>query len=254
MSIGTAKPSVEEMEGIPHHFVNSHSITDEINAGKFENLVLPLLDHLFKTHNDVILTGGSGLFIDAVVNGFDDMPEISPDTRTSLNQTFEKEGIEPLLKQLKTLDPEYAKVVDSSNPKRVIRALEVCLNSDKTYTELRTGQKAKRQFEVIKIVLDRPREELYERINNRVDIMVKQGLEEEVKSLIQYRNLNSLQTVGYKEFFEYLDGKITEGRAIELTKQNSRRYAKRQLTWFRRDESYHWVNADNFDEVLSVLN
>ena len=195
-----------EMEGVPHHFVSSHSITDVINAGRFESLVLPLLGELFKTHDNIILTGGSGLFIDAIVNGFDSMPKISPATRASLNTKFETEGIPPLFEQLQNLDPEYAKIVDSSNPKRIIRALEVCLSSDKTYTELRTGQKAKRQFEVIKIVLDRPREELYERINKRVDIMVKQGLEKEVKSLIQYRNLNALQTVGYKEFFDYFDG------------------------------------------------
>lgn len=253
MSIGTAKPTKAEMNGVRHHFVDSHSIIDELNAGKFENLVLNLLNTLFKTHEEVILTGGSGLFIDAVVNGFDDMPKISPDTRKSLNQIFEKEGIQPLFKQLKKLDPEYAKVVDSSNPKRIIRALEICLSNDKTYSELRTGQKAKRPFKVIKIVLDRPREELYERINKRVDIMMKQGLEKEVKSLIQHKHLNSLQTVGYKELFEYLDGQITQERAIELIKQNSRRYAKRQLTWFRRDESYHWINANDLDAILDLL-
>ena len=253
MSIGTAKPTMEEMDGIPHHFIDSHSITEEINAGKFEKLALPILDKLFKTHDDVILTGGSGLFIDAVINGFDDMPKITKETRESLNTTFTEKGIEPLMDQLTSLDPEYAKQVDSSNPKRIIRALEVCLSGDKTYSNLRTGQKAKRQFEVLKIVLDRPREELYNRINQRVDLMVNNGLEKEVKSLLPYKNLNALQTVGYKEFFEFLDQKITKERAIELTKQNSRRYAKRQLTWFRRDETYRWVNADDFDSILKSI-
>ncbi len=253
MSIGTAKPSLEEMDGITHHFVDSHSVTEEINAGKFERLALPVLEKLFETHDDVILTGGSGLFIDAIVNGFDDMPIIPKETRENLNHLFSSMGIEPLYTQLKELDPEYAKVVDSSNPKRVIRALEVCLSSDKTYSELRTGQKAKRQFQTLKIVLDWPRKDLYDRINLRVEQMVDNGLESEVKSLLPHRNLNALKTVGYKEIFDYLDGNTSKERAIELTQQNSRRYAKRQLTWFRRDKTYQWVEASNFHNVLELI-
>ena len=253
MSIGTAKPSIEEMNGIKHHFVDSHSVTEEINAGKFERLALPVINQLFETHDDVILTGGSGLFIDAIVNGFDDMPLVPKDTRDNLNNLFSSKGIEPLYEQLKELDSEYAKIVDSSNPKRVIRALEVCLSCDKTYSELRTGQKAKRQFNTLKIVLDWPREVLYKRINLRVEQMVENGLELEVKSLLPYRNLNSLKTVGYKEFFDYLDENTGKERAIELTQQNSRRYAKRQLTWFRRDKTYHWVEAKNFQMVIDLI-
>ena len=253
MSIGTAKPSIEEMNGIKHHFVDSHSVTEEINAGKFERLALPVINQLFETHDDVILTGGSGLFIDAIVNGFDDMPLVPKETRDNLNNLFSSKGIEPLYEQLKELDSEYAKIVDSSNPKRVIRALEVCLSSDKTYSELRTGQKAKRQFNTLKIVLDWPREVLYKRINLRVEQMVENGLELEVKSLLPYRNLNSLKTVGYKEFFDYLDENTSKERAIELTQQNSRRYAKRQLTWFRRDKTYHWVEANNFQMVIDLI-
>ena len=253
MSIGTAKPSMEEMDGVTHHFVDSHSVTEEINAGKFERLALPVINQLFETHDDVILTGGSGLFIDAIVNGFDDMPIVPKETRENLNNIFSSKGIDPLYEQLKELDSEYAKMVDSSNPKRVIRALEICLSSNKTYSELRTGQKAKRQFETLKIVLDWPREKLYERINLRVEQMVANGLEQEVKSLLPYRNLNSLKTVGYKEFFDYLDKNISKERAIELTQQNSRRYAKRQLTWFRRDRSYHWVEANNFQLITDLV-
>jgi tRNA dimethylallyltransferase len=253
MSIGTAKPSMDEMDGIVHHFIDSHSIQDEINAGKFENLVLPLLDNLFDQYQSVILTGGSGLFIDAVVNGFDSMPKISEKTRSDLNTIFKSEGIAPLLEQLNILDPEYAKIVDSHNPKRVIRALEVCLSTNQTYSELRTGEKSKRPFDTIKIVLDRPREELYQRINTRADLMVKNGLENECKSLVEYKHLNALKTVGYRELFEYFDQKIDKDRAIELIKRNSRRYAKRQLTWFRRDSNYHWINADNTNDIFALI-
>ena len=254
LSIGTAKPTVEEMDGVPHHFIDSHSITDELNAGKFELLALSLLDKLFETKDDVILTGGSGLFIDAVVNGFDDMPKISAEIRKSLNDAFSKKGIKPLFERLQELDPDYAKIVDSQNPKRIIRALEICLSSSKTYSELRKGQKAKRNFEILKIVLDRPREDLYNRINTRVDVMIANGLEAEVRSLSEYKELNALQTVGYKELFDYFENVTTLERAIELIKQNSRRYAKRQLTWFRRDKNYAWINATDFEAILKVIN
>tara|TARA_R110002050_G_scaffold204327_1_gene339585 strand:+ start:72100 stop:72990 length:891 start_codon:yes stop_codon:yes gene_type:complete len=253
MAIGTAKPTVNEMDGVIHHFVDSHSITDEINAGEFERLALPLINRLFLTHDNLILTGGSGLFIDAIVNGFDDMPKIEPELRLQLNNTFKSKGIEPLFAQLQSLDPTYANSMDSKNPKRIIRALEICLSGPKTYSELRTGQKAHRDFEVQKIVLDRPREELYARINKRVDLMIAEGLEQEVRSLIPFRHLSSLQTVGYRELFEFFDDEITLDRAIELIKQNSRRYAKRQLTWFRRDSNYNWINADDSNALYSLI-
>ena len=253
MAIGTAKPSQEEMQDITHHFVDSHSVTDEVNAGKYELLVLPLLDELFKTNDQIILTGGSGLFIDAVVNGFDDMPPILPETRSRLNSELKEHGISFLVEKLKKIDPDYASVVDLSNPKRIIRALEVCMSGKQTYTQLRTGQKAKRNFEVIKFVLDRPREELYDRINKRVEIMLQAGLESEVKKLTPFKHLNSLNTVAYKEFFDFLDGDISHDRAVELTKRNSRRYAKRQLTWFRRDPNYIWLSENFLQEITTHL-
>ncbi len=243
MCIGTAKPSLEEMDGIPHHFVDSHSVTEEINAGKFERLALPVIQKIFENHDYVILTGGSGLFIDAITKGFDNMPTISEETRNRLRSGFEIQGLAPLVARLESLDPEYAKEVDLANPQRVIRALEILESSEKSYTELRKGQKEKRPFKVLKFVLDWPREILYDRINKRVDLMIQSGLENEVRSVTKYRNLNSLNTVGYKEMFAYLDEKSDLDTAIELIKRNSRRYAKRQLTWFRRDDSYQWINA-----------
>ncbi|UTW65915.1 tRNA (adenosine(37)-N6)-dimethylallyltransferase MiaA [bacterium SCSIO 12643] len=253
MSIGTAKPTKEEMDGVKHHFVDSHSIQEEVNAGKFENLVLPLLSELFEKYDSVILTGGSGLFIDAVVNGFDQMPSVDPETRKELNTTFEQQGIAPLFEQLQKLDPEYAQIVDAQNPKRIIRALEVCLSTHKTYTELRTGKKALRPFRTIKFVLDHPRQKLYARINTRVDLMLDMGLEEECRNLIPFKHLNALQTVGYKEFFDYFEHKTDRDTTIELIKRNSRRYAKRQLTWFRRDPAYHWIEAHDVSGIMELI-
>lgn len=253
LCIGTARPSADEMQNVKHHFVGSHSITEEINAGYFERLVIPLLETLFKKYDDVILTGGSGLFIDAVVNGFDEMPAINAGVRENLNDILKTKGIAPLLEMLQQKDPEYSKTVDKHNPKRIIRALEICISTEKKYSELRIGRKAKRFFKTIKIVLDRPREELYHRINTRVDHMIDQGLIEEVRSLQMHKNLNALQTVGYREIFSYLDQKITRQEAIDLMKRNSRRYAKRQLTWFRRDPEYHWVSAPHLEKISKII-
>lgn len=253
MAIGTAKPLPQEMDGVPHHFINSHPITDEINAGQYELLALEIIHNLFQTHSHVILTGGSGLFIDAVLRGFDHMPAIKPGLRENLNKRLAVEGLTPLVKELTKLDPKYASQADLSNPKRVIRGLEVCLSGDKTYTELRTNARKKRNFDVLKIVLDRPRQELYNRINLRVDLMMAEGLLNEVKLLIPFRNQNALNTVGYKELFDYLDGKTSLEEAVELIKRNSRRYAKRQLTWFRRSQDYHWVHPDNVDEITQLI-
>lgn len=249
MSIGTAKPSSEEMDGVKHHFIDSHSITDEINAGRFEREGLNLLNHLFEKHTYVILCGGSGLFIDAITKGFDDMPPILPEVRQKLRQEFKSNGITSLQNQLKELDPNYYNEVDINNSQRVIRALEVCLSSTLTYSSLRKGQKDSRPFEIIKFVMDWPREKLYERINTRVDLMIENGLISEAKSLLPYKHLNSLNTVGYKESFSFLDNEISLAEAIELIKRNSRRYAKRQLTWFRRDPTYHWI-TDLKPEVI----
>lgn len=253
LSIGTAKPTLSEMGGVVHHFVNSHSILEEINAGKFEQLALPVIHTIFKKKDFVILTGGSGLFIDAITHGFDDMPSIVPEIREELRTQFIDLGLESLVKKLQELDPEYAKKVDLSNPQRIIRALEICLSSGKTYTELRNGQKEKRPFRILKIVLDRPREELYQRINKRVDIMLEMGLESEVLSLKEHQHLNALNTVGYKEIFGFFDGVHSKKIAIELIKRNSRRYAKRQLTWFRRDASSHWLHPANLDQIMEII-
>lgn len=253
LAIGTAKPTVKEMDGVTHHFVDSHSVTEEINAGKFERLALPVIKTLFETHDYVILTGGSGLFIDAITKGFDDMPTISEETRNRLRNEFETEGLPPLVSRLKSLDPEYANEVDLANPQRVIRALEILESSDKTYTELRQGQKEKRPFQIQKFVLDWPREVLYDRINKRVDLMMQAGLEKEVKSVSSHKSLNSLNTVGYKEMFAYLDGETDLDTAIELIKRNSRRYAKRQLTWFRRDDSYQWIDASQPQQIFESI-
>ena len=253
MSIGTAKPSVLEMDGIPHHFIDSHSITEEINAGEFERQALPIITSLFKKNDYVILCGGSGLFIDAITNGFDEMPSIKPELRTSLRETFTEKGILPLQEQLKSLDPDYFNEMDSDNPQRVIRALEICLSSEKNYSQLRKGQKEKRPFQIIKFVIDRPREELYNRINLRVDLMIQNGLINEVKSLLPYKNLNSLNTVGYKEIFDHLNGTILLNEATELVQRNSRRYAKRQLTWFRRDPSYIWIQDTKPHLIIDKL-
>lgn len=253
LSIGTAKPSSTEMDGVMHHFINSHHITEELNAGRFEREALPVINKLFSTHEYVVMCGGSGLFIDAISHGFDDMPNIKPNVREELRALFMAEGITPLQEKLEILDPEYYEKVDLANSQRVIRALEICLSSGLTYTELRKGQKEKRPFEIIKFVLDWPRETLYHRINQRVDIMVKNGLVNEVNSLIPHRKLNSLNTVGYKEVFEYLDGNSTLEQAIDLIKRNSRRYAKRQLTWFRRDSSYHWIQNICIEPILEII-
>ncbi|MGB0805064.1 MAG: tRNA (adenosine(37)-N6)-dimethylallyltransferase MiaA [Salibacteraceae bacterium] len=253
MSIGTAKPSKKEMDGVVHHFVNSHSISEELNAGRFERESLLLINDLFKKHDYVVMCGGSGLFIDAVTKGFDDMPSIIPEVRDLLRKQFKTDGISSLKNRLKELDPEYYAQVDLDNSQRVIRALEICLSSNTTYSNLRKGQLQKRPFETIKIVLDWPRETLYSRINKRVDEMLNEGLINEVKSLLPFRDLNALNTVGYKEFFEYLDGQTTLEKAIELVKRNSRRYAKRQLTWFRRDPSYHWITDISANKILEII-
>lgn len=253
MSIGTAKPTIDEMEGVTHHFIDSHSIKEEVNAGRFEREALEIITELFKTRDYVILCGGSGLFVDAITKGFDDMPPIVPEIRTDLRNTFEKKGLTPLIEELKELDPEYYEQVDISNSQRVIRALEVCKSCGKKYSDLRKGQQEKRPFHIQKFVLDWPRETLYQRINKRVDIMLMQGLIEEVKNLKPYQHLNALNTVGYKEIFEYLDGIISKEEAIRLVKRNSRRYAKRQLTWFRRDPDYHWISEINANTILEKL-
>lgn len=253
MSIGTAKPTEEELTAVKHYFVDDRSIQSEFSAGKFENDAIQTIAELHKKSDAVIMTGGSGLYIDAVVNGFNEMPVINPDIRELLNAKYESDGLEVLLQDLKHADPEYYQTVDKENPHRVIRGLEVFLSSGKPYSSFRTGQKKEREFETIRIGLDRPREELYERINQRVDLMISQGLIEEVKGLTAYRDKQALQTVGYKEVFDYLDELVGLEETVDLIKRNTRRYAKRQMTWFRRDNEIEWFHPDDFQNILKHI-
>ncbi|MEQ8243307.1 tRNA (adenosine(37)-N6)-dimethylallyltransferase MiaA [Fulvivirga sp.] len=252
-SIGTAKPTEQELSQVRHHFVGDRSVEDEFSAGKFEKEAIEIITELHESKEAVIMTGGSGLYIDAVLNGFNEMPEIDPEIRQNLNSKFEKEGLKVLLDELQEADPVYYETVDKGNPYRVIRGLEVYLSSGKPYSAFRTGEKKHRNFVVIKIGLDRSREELYERINKRVDMMMSLGLLKEVKALEAFREKQALQTVGYKEIFDYLDGLTTLDEAVELIKRNTRRYAKRQMTWFRRDNENKWFHPDDFQNILGYI-
>lgn len=251
MAIGTAKPSAEEQDGVTHHFIDSHSIEEFFTAGQFEEQALSSLENIFKKSDYAICVGGSGMYIDALCNGLDDIPG-DLELRKELNELTENEGLDSLKKELEEKDPEFYKQIDLSNPQRLIRAIEVIRVTGKKYSEQRKKTPKKRPFEILKFGIHHEREVLYDRINRRVDIMVEQGLFEEVKSLSEYRNHNALNTVGYKEVFEFFDGKITREEAIELIKRNTRRYAKRQLTWFRKDESIRWVDKDI--DVTELLN
>ena len=243
MSIGTAKPTDDELAAAKHYFINSHSITETFNAGDYEKQSLELLQGLFKTHDKVLLVGGSGLFIKAVCEGFDEFPELPPEVRTALNEELETKGLFYLQEKLRTADPEYHQQVDLHNPQRVIRALEVFEATGRPYSSYRKSGVNQRPFQIKKLGLNMGREVLYQRINQRVDDMVKQGLVEEVQSLLPYRHLNALNTVGYSEIFDYFDGKTDLTTAVAMIKQNTRRFAKRQLTWFTRDKQFEWLSA-----------
>jgi tRNA dimethylallyltransferase len=254
MAIGTAKPDAEELAAAKHYFIDSHSITELFSVGDFEKQALTLLDELFLTHDIVILVGGSGLYIKALCEGFDEIPQADAGIREQLNHEFNDTGIEPLQDELKIADPVYYNEVDLRNPQRVIRALEVFRSTGKPFSSYRKATINKRPFNILKIGLDLPREVLYDRINKRVDAMVAQGLVDEVSALTPYRHLNALNTVGYAELFDYFDGTFDLPRAIELIKQNTRRFAKRQLTWFRKDQSIHWLKpADIQPETIAGL-
>jgi tRNA dimethylallyltransferase len=242
MSIGTAKPSAEELAAVKHHFIDSHSIHDNFTVGDFEKEGLAVIESLFQQHDVVLLVGGSGLFIKAICEGLDELPQAAPGVREALNETFSEQGIGFLQEKLKAVDPAYYRQVDLNNPQRLIRALEVYESTGKPFSSYRTAPVNARPFNIVKIGLTLPREQLYDRINKRVDQMVAQGLVEEVRSLLPYRHLNALNTVGYSELFDYFDGKIGLDTAIDLIKQNTRRFAKRQLTWFRKDTSIQWYN------------
>lgn len=253
MSIGTAKPSSEELAAAPHHFINSHSITQLFSTGDFEVQALALMEELFAKHDTLIMVGGSGLYINAVCNGLDDMPDIDLNIREQLNRQFANEGIEPIKKQLAELDPEYFAKVDQSNPQRMIRGLEVVLSTGKKLSSFHTSNKKERPFNILKIGLNTDREKLYAQINYRVDVMIANGLVEEVKSLEPYKELNALKTVGYAEIFDYLDGKTDLPTAIDKIKQNTRRFAKRQLTWFKRDTETVWFEPEQTAAIISYV-
>jgi len=253
MNIGTAKPSTEELASAPHHFVDSHSIQTLFSTGDFEVEALKLMKALFKKHEVLIMVGGSGLYIDAVCEGLDELPEIDLNIREQLNQKLANEGIEAIKNQLQELDPIYYEKVDRANPQRMIRGLEVVLSTGKKLSSFLTATKKQRPFQIIKIGLNTDRAILYNRINQRVDLMMAAGQLEEVKSLIPYRAYNALNTVGYSELFDYLDGKTELTIAVNMIKQNTRRFAKRQLTWFRRDEDMVWFEPNQLDQILKYL-
>jgi tRNA dimethylallyltransferase len=253
MSIGTAKPNDEELAAVKHYFINSLSITETFTAGDYEKQSLDLLNNLFKIHDVVILVGGSGLFIKAVCEGFDEFPNPTAGLREKLNNELNEKGLSFLQEKLKTADPEYYGQVDLNNPQRVIRALEVFETTGKPFSFYRKSATNKRQFRIIKLGLNLSRDMLYQRINRRVDDMVKQGLVEEVNSLLSYRHLNALNTVGYSELFDYFDGKTDLPAAIVLIKQNTRRFAKRQITWFGKDDGILWFQADKQSLVGDML-
>ncbi|WP_423147717.1 tRNA (adenosine(37)-N6)-dimethylallyltransferase MiaA [Rubrolithibacter danxiaensis] len=254
LTIGTAKPSSEELLQVKHHFINSHSINEEFNVGSFEQKGLVLLEQIFGKANIAVLVGGSGLYINAITEGFDSFPMVDPHIREKLNTNFQTEGIQTLQSLLKELDPVYYQQVDINNPQRIIRALEVCIGTGDTYSSLRKSLRKQRPFHILKIGLNTNRELLYKRINARVNQMIHEGLLEEVKGLHAYKTFNSLQTVGYSEIFDFLDNKLTFEQAIEKIKQNTRRYAKRQLTWFRKDPEIQWFEPTDTKNIIEYVN
>ncbi|MFO7844357.1 MAG: tRNA (adenosine(37)-N6)-dimethylallyltransferase MiaA [Bacteroidales bacterium] len=253
LKIGTAVPTDEQLKKVKHHFIGNQSIYDYYNASMFEFEVLGLLDELYQNYNQVVMTGGSGMYINAVCDGIDELPTIDKQLRDELIQKYKDEGIESLRIQLKMLDPESYQKIDLRNPKRILKALEVSIQTGKPYSSFLTQPNKQRPFKILKIGLQRDRDELYERINLRVDQMVEEGLVEEARKYYKDRHLNSLNTVGYKELFEHFSGNISLDKAIELIKRNSRHYAKRQMSWFKRDDTIHWFHPDKKDEIIDFI-
>lgn len=244
MNIGVARPSESELATIPHHLIAHISVSQDYNAAMYERDASEVIGKLFQEKDDVVLTGGSGLYVNAVCNGMDDIPDKDESIRQELNDLFDKQGLEPLQRELQEKDPEYWEIVDKHNHIRLIRALEVCRQTGRTFSSFRSQKKTKRDFDIIKIGIRRSRENLLERIYRRVDCMIGQGLIEEVRGLYEYRNLQALNAVGYKEIFDFLDGKTSLQEAVELIKINTRRYAKRQMTWFCKDKEIQWLDAE----------
>lgn len=251
--IGTAAPTKDEQKRVKHYFVGNLSIEDYYNASMFENDVISLLERLFQEKDIVIMSGGSMMYVDAVCNGIDDIPTVKEEIRYAVKEAYDKNGLNALCKELENLDPEYYSIVDKNNPKRVIHAVEICLSTGKTYTSFRTNIKKERPFKIVKIGLIRERETLYERIDRRVDKMMDDGLLNEVQNLYPYRKLNALNTVGYKELFDYMDGKCTLDEAVFKIKCNTHKYCRKQLTWFKRDKETKWFSPDNVEEIINYI-
>ncbi len=253
LPIGTAAPTPEQLKRVRHYLVGTLQLTDYYSAAQYEADALRLLDELFGRHRAVVLTGGSMMYVDAVCRGIDDIPTVDEDTRRLMLQKYETEGLERLCAELRLLDPEYYRIVDLKNPKRVVHALEICYMTGRTYTSFRTQTPKERPFRIVKVGLRREREELYARINSRVDRMMEDGLLDEAKRVYPHKGCNALNTVGYKELFKYLDGEWTLPFAVEKIKQNSRIYSRKQMTWFKRDRDIRWFHPDQAAEILDYL-
>ena len=253
LKIGTARPTEEQMQQVKHYFVGTLGLEDYYSASLFEQQVLELLGQLFQSHDYALMAGGSMMYIDAVCDGIDDIPTIDDETRVLMKRRLAEEGLEQLCEDLKRMDPEYYEIVDTQNPRRVVHALEICTMTGQTYTSFRRREKRERPFRIIKIGLNRPREELYARINQRVDEMMANGLLEEVKTMYPKRSLNALNTVGYKELFDYLEGRWTLEEAVERIKGNTRRYARKQLTWYKKDEQISWFHPDEKTSIIDYI-
>lgn len=253
LKIGTAAPTPQQLQQVNHYFVGTLSIGDYYSASMYEQDVMKLLPVLFETNDYALLSGGSMMYIDAVCNGIDDIPTVDNETRATLKRRFAEEGLETLVEELRQMDPEHYAIVDRQNPRRVIHALEICHMTGKTYTSFRKAQKKERPFSIIKIGLNRDREELYNRINQRVDDMMAKGLLEEVKGMVPYRSENALNTVGYKELFNYIDGVWELEEAVERIKGNTRRYARKQQTWFKRDVQMNWFHPDDKESITKFI-
>lgn len=253
LDIGTATPDSQQLHTVKHSFIKTHSIFDDYSAAKFEKEAIAKIEELFKHYDTLVMTGGSMLYIDAVCNGIDDIPDVDKEIRNELIERHKKNGIEELRLELKNIDPEYYSKADLKNHKRILHALEIYYSSGKKYSSLLTNPKKKRNFNIIKIGLNTDRQKLHEQINKRVDIMIANGLMEEAKSVFGHKKLNSLNTVGYKELFQYFDGAISLDEAIELIKRNSRRYARRQITWFRKDKEINWFEPDDKKNIIDFI-
>ena len=253
LKIGTARPTDEQIQAVRHYFVGTLGLDDYYSASLFEQQVLQLLDQLFQISDYALLTGGSMMYIDAVCDGIDDIPTIDEETRRLMKQRLADEGLEALCEELRRLDPEYYEIVDRQNPRRVVHALEICTMTGKTYTSFRRREQRQRPFGIVKIALNRPREELYERINRRVDQMMSDGLLDEARALYPKKEFNALNTVGYKELFDYLDGRWPLEEAVERIKGNTRRYARKQLTWYKKDKQIRWFHPDDKQSIIDYI-